>query len=217
MEWDRRLLTFSKCCLIQRMGGNSSLPEKPLYLSTCKCGMVQIELYDEPIKSVVCYCDDCQAAAAYVELKRRADGLPNTCPCLEENPENRGICCSMFYLEKMRFVKGMDKMKAFRNSPSATCIRPYTSCCNTMMIVLGGSKVPVNFRVINSNTLTVAATGEKYKPDFAYKMQGKSGNIDFWVTVTEEDGIPKHDGIPTGNQQPRTSSHYSLSGVWHRC
>ena len=95
-------------------------------ISTCACGEVEIEAVGPPIAAAICYCDDCQAAAARIEAMpgaaafREADG---------------GTSYIVFRKDRVRCIRGepkLGKLKLRENSPTN---RKLATCCNSVMIL----------------------------------------------------------------------------------
>jgi hypothetical protein len=89
---------------------------------SCACGQVHLEVEREPIISAECCCNSCREAAA------RMERLPGAGPVLEENGTTRFV---MYRKDRIRFVDGVDRLKAFRLTPRSTTRRVVASCCNT--------------------------------------------------------------------------------------
>lgn len=97
-------------------------PTEPTTLPIrCSCGLLRGILHDASSESgnrCVCYCDDCQSFAHFLE---RADEI------LDENGGTEIFQTSSGHLE---FTEGLDQLACMRLSESGM-IRWYASCCNT--------------------------------------------------------------------------------------
>ena len=95
-------------------------------VASCACGGVEFEAIGRPMAAVVCYCDDCQAAALQLERMpgaaafRRSDG---------------GTPFVVYRKDRVRCVRGeplLDKRKL--RDDSATN-RKVARCCNSVMVL----------------------------------------------------------------------------------
>ena len=92
--------------------------------ASCTCGQVAIEARGAPIASVVCYCEDCQAAA------REIEALPAAAPVLDADA---GTPLVMFRKDRLRCVQGQDLLSAHKLTPGSATNRYVASCCNSAM------------------------------------------------------------------------------------
>ena len=74
-------------------------------LASCACGQVEIEAVGAPIASTICYCDDCQAAAALIEA------MPGA-PSFRE-PDG-GTSLIVFREDRVRCVRGEANLKKLK-------------------------------------------------------------------------------------------------------
>lgn len=122
-------------------------------IARCNCGQVEIEAWGKPIASVICHCDDCQAAGHMLEA------LPDAPPVLDA----RGGTANVLY-RKDRVVptKGWHLLEAHKLTPGSKTNRMVAKCCNSPMAVtfddarhwvplyrdrLNGSVPPVEWRI----------------------------------------------------------------------
>ncbi len=88
----------------------------------CACGQVRLEVDGAPIVSTECHCDSCRAAGAKVQA------LPGARPYLEANGGTRAV---LYRKDRIRFLEGVERLKAFRLTPEAKTRRVLATCCNT--------------------------------------------------------------------------------------
>lgn len=94
---------------------------QPIQLQ-CACGQVRLEAVRTPIVSAECHCDSCRAAGA------RLQALPTVSAFLEPNGGTRFV---LYRKDRVRFLAGEARLKAFRLMPGAKTRRVIASCCNT--------------------------------------------------------------------------------------
>ena len=92
----------------------------------CRCGSVAVELRGDPIFAAICYCDDCQAAG------HRLEALPDAPPVL--GPDG-GTPYVLHRRDRVRVVKGADRLTPMKLHDGSPTSRMVASCCNTPMFV----------------------------------------------------------------------------------
>lgn len=92
----------------------------------CTCGQTTLEVSGEHIVSVECYCDSCRKAGAELEA------LPGAPPLLEQNGATR---CVLHRKDRVRCLRGADKLSEYRLAPVARTRRVVATCCNTAMFM----------------------------------------------------------------------------------
>ena len=92
--------------------------------ASCACGQVALEARGAPIVTVVCYCDDCQAAG------RRIEALEGASPVLDDDA---GAQLVVFRKDRLSCVQGQDRLAAHKLKPTSATSRYVASCCNTAM------------------------------------------------------------------------------------
>ena len=97
---------------------------KTVLRATCACGQVAIEARGRPIITVVCYCDDCQAAG------RQIEALAGAPPLLDDDA---GTQLVVFRKDRLRCAQGQDRLAANKLEPSSPTSRYVASCCNTAL------------------------------------------------------------------------------------
>jgi len=97
--------------------------------AACVCGRVRCRAIGEPIRSAVCYCDDCQEGGAQIEA------LPDAAWFREPD----GGTPYLTYRDD-RFVcaEGQDLLVSYRIAEHASTRRVVASCCNSAMYLKFG-------------------------------------------------------------------------------
>jgi hypothetical protein len=98
-------------------------------MSSCACGRVRRQAAGEPILSVVCYCDDCQAGGRQIER------LPNAARVLDADG---GTPYLSYRDDRFSCVSGTDLLVGYKIKDSATTQRFVASCCNSGMFLKFG-------------------------------------------------------------------------------
>jgi hypothetical protein len=94
--------------------------------AACACGAVAFEATDRPIAAVVCYCDDCQAAATEIEARpgaapfRQADG---------------GTPLVAFRKDRVRCLRGEPLLTTLKLREGSPTNRKLASCCGAVMLL----------------------------------------------------------------------------------
>ena len=94
--------------------------------ASCSCGKVELEATGRPIASVICYCDDCQAAAREIEAMpgaprfREADG---------------GTPLIAFRKDRVRWMRGDSLLKKLKRRDGSPTNRRLATCCNSVMLL----------------------------------------------------------------------------------
>ncbi len=94
------------------------------HLLRCKCGAVECVGQGAPILTVVCYCDDCQAAA------RELEALPGAPTMLD--PDG-GTALTLFRASKFAASLGADNLVPHKLTPKSNTSRMVASCCNSAL------------------------------------------------------------------------------------
>jgi hypothetical protein len=92
--------------------------------ASCACGQVAVEARGRPIVTVVCYCDDCQAAG------RQIEALPGAPPVLNADA---GSSLVVFRKDRLSCVRGQDRLVAHKLKPGSATSRYVASCCNSAL------------------------------------------------------------------------------------
>jgi hypothetical protein len=93
---------------------------------SCRCGQVAYEVTGQPIISVACHCDDCQAGGAQLAA------LPGATSVLDEWA---GTPYLMYRKDAMRCVRGEHLLRRLKLAEGTWTSRVVASCCNTPMVV----------------------------------------------------------------------------------
>ncbi len=88
----------------------------------CTCGRTALEVEGAPIVSAECHCNSCRAAGV------RLSALPSAPFILRANGGTHFV---LYRKDRVRFLKGIEGLKAFRLSPEAGTRRVVATCCNT--------------------------------------------------------------------------------------
>lgn len=92
----------------------------------CRCGKVECVIRGEPILTAVCYCDDCQAAAA--EIEAAGNGPPVTDP-------DGGTQLTLVRKDRFAVTTGADRLVARKRDAASPTNRRVASCCNSAMFL----------------------------------------------------------------------------------
>ena len=95
-------------------------------MARCSCGQVEIEAWGKPIASVICHCDDCQAAGLAVAA------LPEA-PLLLDAAGGTGNV--LYRKDRVRSTKGWHLLEAHKLKPDSKTNRMVARCCNTPMAI----------------------------------------------------------------------------------
>jgi hypothetical protein len=92
----------------------------------CACGAVEVEAQGPPIAGVVCYCDDCQTAAQQIEAMQNAPPFRG---------RDGGTPLIVYRKDRMRYVRGRDRLQRIKLSEGSATNRWVASCCNSAMML----------------------------------------------------------------------------------
>lgn len=126
----------------------------------CTCGNVEFNAIGDPIVSVVCYCDDCQAGGHTIEA------LPNAQAVVD--PDG-GTPFDNYRKDRFRCVKGEPLLKNHKIRDDSPTNRVVATCCNSMMMMtFDDSKhwIPVHrARLQGTNSPLQMRIATKFKPE----------------------------------------------------
>ena len=88
----------------------------------CSCGQVHIVAEAAPLICAECYCNSCRAGAARMATLPGAPDVTNGVG---------GTPYVLYRKDRLEFVTGLDKLRAFRLKPDASTRRVIATCCNT--------------------------------------------------------------------------------------
>jgi hypothetical protein len=92
----------------------------------CACGGVEIEAVGKPIATVVCYCDDCQAAARNIEAMPGAASF---------RFNDGGTPLIAYRKDRVRCVRGEAKLTKLKLRDGSATNRKLATCCNSVMVL----------------------------------------------------------------------------------
>ena len=95
-------------------------------IARCACGSVEYEATGDPILSVACYCDDCQAGS------REIEALPKAPPVLDADG---GTAYVLYRKDRMRCTKGAGLVRSHKLKPKTATNRVVATCCNSAMVM----------------------------------------------------------------------------------
>lgn len=95
-------------------------------IARCNCGQVEIEAWGKPIASVICHCDDCQAAGAMLAA------LPDAPPVLDAAGGTANV---LYRKDRVVPIKGWHLLEAHKLRPESKTNRMVARCCNSPMAV----------------------------------------------------------------------------------
>ena len=95
-------------------------------IARCSCGQVEIEAWGKPIASVICHCDDCQAAG------RMLEALPDAPPVLDGAGGTPNV---LYRKDRVVPTKGWHLLEAHKLTPGSKTNRMVAKCCNAPMAV----------------------------------------------------------------------------------
>lgn len=92
----------------------------------CRCGDVEMAAAGLPIMRTECHCTSCGIAAGMME------NLPGA---LKLREANGGTRMEVYRKDRVRCLKGADRLREFRLTEKAKTCRVVASCCNTPMFL----------------------------------------------------------------------------------
>lgn len=93
---------------------------------SCTCGAFALELTGEPFIATECHCTSCREAGA------RLEALPLSRPM---RGANLGTPFVLYRKDRVRFLRGADRLAEFRLNEKTSTRRVVTSCCKTPVFV----------------------------------------------------------------------------------
>ena len=124
--------------------------------ASCRCGVVALEATGEPIVHTACYCASCQEAG------QRMEQLPDAPPVLGADG---GTDFVLYRKDRVRYVRGGERLEAHRLKPESPTRRMVATCCNSAMFLdftkghwlslyrarMPGSVPPLEMRVMTAD------------------------------------------------------------------
>jgi hypothetical protein len=105
-----------------------------IFLAHCSCGRVELEGTGEPMATLACYCDDCQAAGKVI------DALPGGHSGLDADG---GTVSVLFRKDRVRRGRGSELLVEHKLRPSSHAARLLASCCNSNLATVFDNWVPM--------------------------------------------------------------------------
>lgn len=99
---------------------------KSLFLASCTCGRVTLEVIGAPILSAICFCQSCRAANRDFE---QAPGAPSVF-----NGDG-GVDYCAFRKDRVRITRGKEHLREHRLDKTSATRRVVATCCNTPMFL----------------------------------------------------------------------------------
>jgi hypothetical protein len=95
-------------------------------IARCACGKVELEATGEPITSVICYCDDCEAGAQQIEALPNAKGV---------REPGGGVGYLAYRKDRVRTQKGAELLRSYKIRQDSATNRMVATCCNAAVIL----------------------------------------------------------------------------------
>lgn len=92
----------------------------------CLCGEVELAAAGAPTTTVVCYCDDCQAAA------RQLEALPGAPPLLDRAGGTEFV---VYRKDRVTVARGADRLRRTKLKEGSPTNRAVATCCNAPMLL----------------------------------------------------------------------------------
>ena len=133
-----------------------SVKQQRSLTASCRCGAVVLEVAGAPIAHTACYCASCQEAG------RRIEQLPGAPPMLDTDG---GTDVVLYRKDRVRCVRGGERLEAHRLKPESPTRRMVAACCNSAMFLdftkghwltlyrarMPGSVPPLEMRVMTAD------------------------------------------------------------------
>jgi len=103
-----------------------SIKQHESLTASCRCGAVVLEVTGAPIVHTACYCASCQEAG------RRIEQLPDAPPILDADG---GTDFVLYRKDRVRCVRGVERLEAHRLKPESPTRRMVATCCNSAMFL----------------------------------------------------------------------------------
>jgi hypothetical protein len=98
----------------------------PRLTALCSCGAVEIEAVGRPIVTVICYCDDCRAAARNIEAIPGATSF---------RLNDGGTPLIAYRKDRVRCMRGEAKLAKLKLRDGSATNRRLATCCNSVMVL----------------------------------------------------------------------------------
>ncbi|AKU95298.1 hypothetical protein AKJ09_01962 [Labilithrix luteola] len=97
-----------------------------MLLASCRCGQVALEATGAPIVSSVCYCASCQEGGRRLAESSSAPAVVG--------PDG-GTEYVLFRKDRVRFIRGAERLEEQRLKPESPTRRVRATCCNSAMFL----------------------------------------------------------------------------------
>ena len=95
---------------------------QPTFRAVCACGEVEFQATGKAIQTVACYCDDCRTAGQQIDaLPQGRSGLG----------ADGGTVSVLFRKDRVRCVRGSERLTDHKLRPESATVRVVTSCCHS--------------------------------------------------------------------------------------
>ena len=176
-----------------------SNPPPKLLTASCRCGAVVLEVAGAPIVHTACYCASCQAAG------QRIEQLPDAPPVLGADGGSDYV---LYRKDRVRCVKGSERLEAHRLKPDAPTRRMVAACCNSAMfldftkghwLTLYRARLPEPVRPLEMRVMTADRPEGVVLPDDVPNYAGHTGKfmwklLSAWAAMGFR--MPKVAGAP---------------------
>lgn len=144
-------------------------------IARCSCGQVEIEAWGKPIASVICHCDDCQAAG------RAIAALPEAPPLLDAAGGTANV---LYRRDRIVPRKGGELLHAHKLTPETRTNRMVATCCNAPMAI-----------TFDDN--------RHWVPLYRGRLDGPVPPVQWRIcTKFAPEGVPMPDAVPTYPMYP---------------
>jgi hypothetical protein len=103
-----------------------SVKQQKSLTASCRCGTVALEVAGASIMRAACYCASCQEAGRQIEQ------MPGAPPVLDADG---GTDVVLYRKDRVRCVRGGERMEARRLKPESPTRRMVATCCNSAMFL----------------------------------------------------------------------------------
>lgn len=173
--------------------------QPPRLTASCRCGGVVLELAGAPIAHAACYCASCQAAGRQIEQR------PQAPPVLGADG---GTDVIVYRKDRVRCVRGGERMDPVRLKPESPTRRMVARCCNSAMfldftkghwLTVYRARLPDDVRPLEMRVMTADRPEGVVLPDDLPNYPGHAGRF-MWKLLTAWAAMgfrtPKVAGVP---------------------
>ncbi len=177
-----------------------SIEQKGSLTASCRCGAVALAVSGPPIVRVACYCASCQEAG------RQIGQMSDAPPVLGADG---GTDFVLYRKDRVRCVRGGERLDARRLKPESPTRRLVATCCNTAMVLdftkghwlsVYLSRLPEPQPPVDMRVMTADSPKDVALPQDAPNDAGRSGKLmcrllAAWAAMGFR--APKVKGLPT--------------------